>query len=166
MTKREKIIVFGGWILIVALILFFTPRKLNNWTTCSLIILITLLFYFISKIEKIFKYFNWEYRLDGDLKLKHKKAFGIVQCLNCSMHTISWVHLTKSIQTCSECSKKYKAIISTPRKIVSYLLILTPIGLFIRSFFFPAINHVPLLFLIFLGAAIFINIPGKIEEVQ
>ena len=111
--KREKKVLLGGSVFAILIMIggyWFSERKISEFRFGLLILLLFGLFYFISKFETILKKFNIETRIAGNLELRDSKKYGIVKCLNCGKHTISYLHAKKQAQKCGECGKFYKAI--------------------------------------------------------
>lgn len=135
--RREKItVVLFGMLVNICLVYFtkdkLSSRGLNLYLALLPVNLMFLAFYFLPGF---FKKFNIENRLDGDLVLKEtfKKDFNIINCPYCRKRTISWMHALKEPQTCGECSKKSKAIIS--KKVNLALGVLTFVTFFFGLIF-------------------------------
>ena len=108
--------------------------------------------------------------IDLNLNLSSKKkGYTIMPCPHCHKKTISWTHSIKLAQTCGECGKKFKGIIS--RKIYVGLHVFMFFMLFLATYFgyFRGADKVTVTIIYLIGLmpiTYYISKPKKLEEIN
>lgn len=130
-------------------------------------VFVAILYYVSSYFKKFGIENNKPIDLALDLSAK-KKGYAMMNCPHCGKRTISWTHSMKMAQTCGECGRKFKGIIS--RKIYVGLHVFMFFMLFIATYFgyFKSADKMMVTILYLTGLmpiTYYISKPKKLEEV-
>jgi len=154
------------------LVSFFNPYiKISKFEILLFAALSNVFLAIVYYVSSYFKKFGIENNKPIDLRLdlaSKKKGHTIMNCPHCLKKTISWTHSIKMAQTCGECGRKFKGIIS--RKIYIGLHVFMFFMLFLATYFgyFKGAGKVTVTILYLIGLlpiTYYISKPKKLEEV-
>lgn len=162
LTKEKKVLWGSYLIVILSIVLgyFLSEKKISLFNFSLVFIFISVFFYFISKVDSIFKKVNFK-----TIRLEDSKRFGIVDCLHCGKYTISYFHAKKESQKCSACGRYYKAVNYKLRDSLAWLAV-GVIGFFLFKYRDASLVQMSLGFVGVFTAGAMMAKGGEIEEVS